>query len=163
MHRSLLFVLKALLFYFEKTNSPYSLNKIFSGYRCWTDNNDGSRHSDGKIRTSTNHMGCALDLHFNKNGNLIGKVEDMEKIREDFFCKYMNAPYEDGGQRYKFGWDDNRIGLEPKIMINGQGKEVSGAKSWVHVDVREFEDKYKYPKFFVKDAMGMNGKPIKEM
>ena len=37
-------------------------------------------------------MGCALDLHFNLNGNRTRNVKDMEYIRLNFFCKYMNAP-----------------------------------------------------------------------
>lgn len=140
MHRSLIYVLKGLLFYLKKTNSIYSLNKIASGYRCCADN-------ERKGRTSTNHMGCALDLHFNKNGTRTREVNDMEAIRKDFFCKYMNAPKDNAGQSYGFGWKPNKIGLEPKKFNNGK----AGATSWVHVDVREFKSIYKANSFFIKE------------
>jgi hypothetical protein len=80
-------------------------------------------------------MGCALDLHFSstdKKGERTQDVSDMDSIRKDFFCKYMGATY----------WTKNNIGLESAKI---------GATSWVHVDVREFETKYKDNKFFIKD------------
>ena len=147
MHRSLLFSLKALLFYLSKDNSEFSLLSIFSGYRCWSDNNDASRHDNGKTRKSTNHMGCALDLHFKKNGIRTSSVKDMERIRKDFFNKYMNAPYEILGEEVFFGWKKDHIGLEPKKFKSGQ----QGATSWVHYDVRDFSSKYKNDKFFIKN------------
>ena len=142
IHRSLLFILKAFLFYLEKTKSVYKLTKISSGYRCYTDN---KRHpkQNGKPRSSTNHMGCALDLNFNKK-----TATDMDTIRKDFFCKYMEAP---GGDDYSFGWKSNRIGLEPTRL---------GANSWVHVDVREFDSQYKKDIFFIKKAEDIVGKSL---
>jgi GH24 family phage-related lysozyme (muramidase) len=151
-HRSLLFALKGLMFYMQ--GSVYSLNCIYSAYRCWVDN---VRHS----RTSSNHMGCAFDIHINKNGVRTSSVEDMEKIRKDYLCKYMNAPegYDKNVKTYYFGWLKNYIGLEPKKFRNGE----SGATSWVHIDVREFEAKYKDSKFFVKNISDMNGKLIVDL
>ena len=137
MHRSLLFALKGLLFYLKKTKSNYSVSKIESGYRCWDNNKQ-------KGRTSTNHMGCALDLHFNINGSRTRDVKDMEYIRSNFFCKYMNAP-RSAGQTYGFGWEAERIGLEPKKFNNGK----KGADTWGHFDVREFR-KYKSNVFYIK-------------
>ena len=137
MHRSLLFALKGLLFYLKKTKSNYSVSKIDSGYRCWDNNKQ-------KGRKTTNHMGCALDLHFNINGSRTRDVKDMEYIRSNFFCKYMNAP-RSAGQTYGFGWEAERIGLEPKKFNNGK----KGADTWVHFDVREFR-KYKSNVFYIK-------------
>ncbi|WP_219434371.1 glycosyl hydrolase 108 family protein [Prevotella intermedia] len=137
MHRSLLFALKGLIFYLRKTKSNYSLNKIDSGYRCWDNNKQ-------KGRTSTNHMGCALDLHFNINGSRTRNVKDMENIRSNYFCAYMNAP-KNARQTYGFGWESERIGLEPKKFNNGK----KGADTWVHFDVREFR-KYKSDIFYIK-------------
>lgn len=138
IHRSILYILKGLIFYLKENKSEYSLNCIYSGYRCWTNN----KHNK---RKSTNHMGCALDLHFNKNGIRTKETEDMEKIRTDFFCKYMGAPSKGTGQSYGFGWIANHVGLEPKKFNNG----ISGATSWVHVDIREFNDIYKTTEFFI--------------
>lgn len=143
MHRSLLFILKALLFYLKKTKSKYTLDCIYSAYRCTTDNNDSKRHT---VRKSTNHMGNALDLHFKKDGIRTSSVDDMEAIRKDFFCKYMGAPEGKKNNTYYFGWERNKIGLEPKKFKNG----ASGATSWVHVDVREFTN-YKADDFYIKE------------
>ena len=139
MHRSLLFALKGLIFYLKKNKSYFSVSKIESGYRCW-DNNEQ------KGRKSTNHMGCALDLHFNLNGNRTRNVKDMEYIRLNFFCKYMNAPQKTK-KVYNFGWEANHIGLEPKQFADGS----KGADTWVHFDVREFDQrKYKENAFYIK-------------
>ncbi len=143
MHRSLLFILKTLLFYLKKTKSKYTLDCIYSAYRCTTDNNDSKRHT---VRTTTNHMGDALDLHFKKDGIRTSSVDDMEAIRKDFFCKYMGAPEGKKNNTYYFGWETNKIGLEPKKFRDGG----SGATSWVHVDVREFTN-YKTDDFYIKE------------
>jgi len=153
MHRSLLFILKALLFYFEYTESSYSLEKIDSGYRCYTDN-------ERQSRKTTNHMGLALDLHFNKNGERTYSSEDMDIIRRNFFCEYMGAPISDGVQRYNFGWKKNQIGLEPRRFKD----DKTGATSWVHVDIREFDElPYKNSVFFVKNETDIIGKSILEL
>jgi len=156
VHRSLLFVLKALMFYLEKDKSQFSLRSINSGYRC-------RFHSVFMDRRTTNHMGTALDLHFNnKDGVRTRDSSDMDAIRKYFICKYMNAPLTtiDGtGRTREFGWKRNHIGLEPKRDSRGR----DGATSWVHVDVREFETKYQDDKFFVKNESDVIGKPIIEI
>lgn len=105
-------------------------------------------------------MGCALDLHINKNGGRTSSVSDMEKIRKNFFCEYMNAPYDkkDGGQTYNFGWKKNYVGLEPKKFNNGD----EGATSWVHVDIREFETTYKASHFYIKSKSDLAKKSISD-
>jgi hypothetical protein len=87
IHRTLLFALKALLFYFEKTNSEIKFLKIESGYRC-------RFHEIYKQYKTTNHMGDALDLHFTKNGKRTRLTSDMDFIRKNYFCDYMNSPYD---------------------------------------------------------------------
>lgn len=149
VHRSVLFGLKALLFYFEKNKSPYTLNKISSGYRC-------RFHPEFKKWKTTNHLGRALDLHFDKNGKRTREVVDTELIRKNYFVKYMNAPETDGGQTHGFGWKKNHFGLEPKIQNNGR----SGATSWVHVDIREFESKYQKDTFFIKNEKDLLSEKI---
>lgn len=150
MHRSLLFILKALLFYFENNKSGFSLNKIESGFRCRTNNKI-------KNRTSTNHMGNALDLHINKNNKRTKDVNDMETIRKDYFVGLMDAPYF-SGKSVKFGWKNNYIGLEPKKFNNGD----SGATTWIHYDIREFDSIYKTDKFYIKAESGLISKSMIE-
>lgn len=76
-----------MLFYIDKIGYPCKYDDIASGYRCWTDNKDASRHGDKKIRNTTNHMGTALDIYFKFEAN-----KSYDDIRKDIFCKYMGAP-----------------------------------------------------------------------
>ena len=137
IHRSLLFALKAVIFYMEKENQlGYSLNCIYSGYRCWVDNNNHNRKT-------TNHMGKALDLHFNKNGKRTEKVTDMEKIREDIFNKYLGAKW-DWGEKNIFNLESTK----------------TGAISWVHYDVREFNLSNLKDIFFIKNISQLSPKSM---
>lgn len=152
MHRSLLFALKGLIFYLKKDKSVYSVRCIESGYRCWENNKQ-------KGRKSTNHMGCALDLHFNLNGSRTINVKDMENIRSNFFCKYMNAPRNSKSQIYGFGWIPDHIGMEAKLT----NKKKPGATTWIHFDVREFSLKYLDKKIFASTTEEINGESILQL
>lgn len=135
IHRSLTWVMKACIFYLTDDNVNYSFKKVNSGYRCINNNVQ-------KGRTSVNHMGMALDFHFNykTSGNRARNQVDIERIREQVFVGMMGA---------QFAWTDpNKISLE---------LSRHGATSWVHVDVREYEDKYKDTRFFAKTVGDMIG------
>ena len=136
MHQSLLWAVSASRFYLtKKLNGEYSIRTIYSGYRCWVDNNNHGRKS-------TNHMGKAVDLHFNKNGILF--TSDMDLLREDIYCEYIGAPKQNGN----FGWLPNKFGLE---------SSSAGASTWVHLDVREFNRvTFLKDEFFIKSNNGMN-------
>ena len=136
IHRSLFWALKAAMFYMEKDGGTYTLNKISSGYRCREDNKQNNR-------TSTNHMGKALDLHFNKNGNRTRVVADIEAVRADIFVKYLGAQY---------SWNNpNKFSLETTAQ---------GAGTWVHYDVRSFEATYLEDKYFAKTDALVKGEPM---
>ncbi|RZJ70727.1 hypothetical protein [Flavobacterium sp.] len=136
IHRSMFWALKALMFYMEKDGGTYTLNKISSGYRCREDNRKNGR-------SSTNHMGKALDLHFNKNGNRTREVADIEAIRADFFVKYLGAQY---------SWPAaNKFSLETTAQ---------GANTWVHYDVRSFEATHLEDKYFAKTDAAVKGEPM---
>lgn len=136
IHRSLFWALKAVMFYMEKDASAYSVKSISSGYRCRVDNKN-------KGRTSTNHMGKALDIHFNKNGVRTKVVADIEAIRKDFFVKYLGSQY---------SWPAaNKFSLETTDQ---------GAGTWVHYDVRSFEATYLEDKYFAKTNAIVIGEPI---
>jgi GH24 family phage-related lysozyme (muramidase)/plastocyanin len=137
LHRSLLWTLKALMFYLnvKEKDLGYSFRDISSGYRC---------HEDNLIhgRSSTNHMGKALDILFSKNGSPTSNVVDMNSIRKNIFEKYMAATY----------WTKkNTIGLE---------SAGDGAKSWIHFDIREFDNKYLDKTLFVTSESSMIGQNI---
>jgi hypothetical protein len=138
IHRSLLWGVSAAKFYAEK-KSVYTFDYISAGYRCWA-------HNNYKGRTSTNHMGKAVDIHYKKNGKATSSSADMEKIRTDVFIKYNGA---------QLGWDGaNRFSLE---------RTSDGATTWVHVDVRRFDSVYLEDKFFVKTQAEILGKKIMDL
>jgi len=53
------------------------------------------------------------------------------------------------------------------ICKRGIGKWLhsweDGATTWVHIDIREFEKKYKELNFFVKNEVDINSKSIMEI
>lgn len=135
IHRSMLSSMRSVIFYLAK-DGRFSLNKISSGYRCHEDNKNNNR-------SSTNHMGKALDLHFNKSGVRTRDNDDVETIRKDIFNKYLGA---------KWDWKEKNI-------FNLESTAI-GATTWVHYDVREFDLIYLEDTFFAKDIAGLNGKSI---
>ena len=136
IHRSLLSSLRSVIFYLEK-DGRFSMDKISSGYRC-------RHHEEYLKKPTTNHMGKALDIHFNdKKGKRTRLTADMNTIRKDIFNKYLGA---------KWDWKEGNIfNLE---------SEAVGALTWVHYDVREFDSAYLEDKFFTKTLTELNGKPI---
>ncbi|MCY6412978.1 LysM peptidoglycan-binding domain-containing protein [Acinetobacter sp. VNH17] len=139
LHRSLIWILKAINFYLKKEFKEKKIEVAYieSGYRCIENN---KAHG----RTSVNHMGLALDIHFNKNGSRTREVNDMEFIRKEIMAKKMGA----SEQR-----TTNKIYLEPKIFNSG----ASGATTWVHFDVTAFADIYLNNEKFKKTIVELNG------
>jgi len=135
IHRSLLSSLRSVKFYLSK-EGRYSFNKISSGYRC-------RFHAEYLKKPTTNHMGKALDLHFNDKNGRTREVSDMEVIRKDIFNRYLGA---------KWDWKE-------KDIFNLESTRV-GATTWVHYDVREFDSVYLEDNFFVKDINSLNGKSM---
>lgn len=144
IHRSLLWVEKAIKFYLANHEKHLNLivGLIFSGYRCNANNRKNSR-------SSTNHMGKALDLHIYKVDNKINTENNADKVR-DILLKYTNAEY-----RWK---GCNVFALEPSTK-NRIGNEFI-ATTWVHYDVRTFDLKYLKDEYFAKDNKGLNGESI---
>lgn len=135
IHRSLIWALRAVVFYLDETKLGYSLLKVSSGYRCIEDNR---QHNN---RRTVNHMGRALDVQFARNGESIRTGNTgIELIRREIFKKYLGA---------QMGWnDDNKFSLETTAQ---------GATTWVHFDVREYESDYQKNTFFVKSIVLANG------
>lgn len=144
IHRSLLWVEKAVKFYLtnHEKQSGLKIGKIFSGYRCNANNRKNRR-------TSTNHMGKALDLHIYKLTDTNNTERNADKVR-DLLIKFTNAEYR---------WDGSDFfALEPSSR-NRVGDEFI-ATTWVHYDVRTFNLQYLKDEYFVKDNSGVDGEDI---
>ncbi len=103
-----------------------------SSYRCWIDN-------DAHERTSTNHMGKAIDADF-ALGPGETKLEDRDRCDSARGMLVEKA-------HFQVGWGaTNRKALEPSNI----------APTWVHMDVRCYEPKYLAKRFFVSDAESLD-------
>ena len=134
IHRSLFWALKAIQYYLSDKYSSYNLKfgKTSSGYRCHKDN---SQHN----RTSTNHMGKALDLHFYKLNSSNSTEVNCDKIRDLLILK--------SGAQLRWSGSD-KFSLEPSTK-DKKGNEFL-ATTWVHIDVREFKKEFLKDDFFIK-------------
>ena len=147
IHRSLLFGLKALQFYFSK-QTVYTIDHITSGYRCRFKNYE-----------STNHQGKAIDIQFSKGTHQIrserrSNLPILRDIRDDFYIKHLGA---------QKNWPDpNLFSIEPIDLLYYPSGAVryDHTFSWIHFDIRQFESKYREDKYFCKDATVLNGKNI---
>lgn len=139
LHRSLIWILKAISFYLknEFKEKKIEVAYIESGYRCIENN---KKHG----RSTVNHMGLALDVHFNKNGSRTREVNDMEFIRKEIMIKKMGASE---------NREVDKIYLEPKVFNSG----TSGATTWVHFDVTKFSAIYFSRNIFQKTIIELNG------
>ncbi|WP_407323050.1 LysM peptidoglycan-binding domain-containing protein [Acinetobacter baumannii] len=139
IHRSLIWILKTLNFYLKNEFKDKKINVAYieSGYRCIENN---KKHE----RTSVNHMGLALDIHFHKNGVRTRELSDMEFIRKNIMAKKMGA----SEQRIR-----DKIYLEPKVFRSGE----AGATSWVHFDITMFLAKYFTNNMFKTKVSDLNG------
>ncbi|MCO8070939.1 LysM peptidoglycan-binding domain-containing protein [Acinetobacter lwoffii] len=145
LHRSLIWILKALNFYLKNEFKYKGLEVAYieSGYRCINDNKK-------KGRTTVNHMGLALDIHINKNGKRTKAIEDIEFIRKKIMTIKMRASEERAS---------DKIYLEPKKFKSG----ANGATTWVHFDVTRFSNIYFNDEYFKKEIKDLNGNPVVEI
>ena len=147
IHRSLVWAIRAIMFYasVKEKDLGYTVRCIFSGYRCWEDNKLNGR-------TTTNHMGKALDIHFNRKGSKVNELVRIEEIRDKILVPYSKVQI-----RWK---DDNLFSVEPSRK--SYPKEFI-ATTWIHIDVREFSSKYLEDKFFAKTLEETNGKNLVQL
>ena len=158
IHRTLFWVLRTIMFYIENDEqyNNLKLDCVSSGYRCWKDNNFHKR-------SSTNHMGKALDIHIIKKGKAKIKHTDNERIDccdlvRDLLTDKTNAEYR--------WFHKNGIGLENshKKYHPTKGKDKSNiASTWVHYDVRTFQLEYLEDQYFAKSEKDVNGTKMKEL
>jgi len=104
MHQSLLWAVSALRFYTENYlhtvgREGDSRKGISSGYRCWYDNERHLNH-EKKPRSTTNHMGKAVDIQFKgiyapKNAtDTIGAVALLKNVFNEIVKTFLNAQKE---------------------------------------------------------------------
>lgn len=140
IHRSLIGILKALNFYLKNEFKEKKMDVAYieSGYRCTVRNVQ-------QDRTTVNHMGLALDIHFNKNGKRTRELSDMEFIRKKVIAVKMSGTEDRTA--------NNKIYLEPKVFNNGD----EGAVSWVHFDLTKLSSQFFKDNFFKKTIEDLNG------
>lgn len=145
LHRSLIWILKALNFYLKNEFKSKNLEVAYieSGYRCMDDNKK-------KGRITVNHMGLALDIHINKNEIRTKAESDIDFIRKSVFISKMKA----SEQRL-----ENKIYLEPKKFNDGS----RGATTWVHFDVTKFSSIYRENIYFKTSVSELNGELFKNI
>lgn len=142
MHRALLWLFRAALFYVADKDkaSGYAFLAVASGYRCWFNNKTHGR-------TTTNHMGNALDLQFKHgNSNVRCTGQNLERLREKIFMNRLGAQMRWGNA--------NQAALEATS---------DGATSWVHVDVRRYGNAFKQDEYYAVTQGGADGDPLVEM
>lgn len=134
LYRPLIWLYKAIQFYMKK-DGGYKVVGISSGYRCVDENIRVKR-------SSINHMGCALDILIaDKNGKRVIHQELQDKIRVAIIQKYTNAVFDWVGSA-------NRPNMESYRY---------GAKTWLHIDTRDYDSIYEIPNLFAKTVEGLNG------
>lgn len=133
IHRMILWAARAIMFYMPEHTFTFN-----SSYRCSVNNAQ-------KGRSSTNHHGKAVDLDMLKKPG--------EEVRDDMIkCNAVRARLIETANA-QIGWSATNVkALEPQDI----------APTWVHYDVRCYEQKYLKDEFFCKTLKDLdNKKPIK--
>ena len=151
IHRSLLFGLKSLKYYFSIQNE-YSLDYITSGYRCRFKN-----------YSTTNHQGKAIDIQFSKGSWKIRGAENrniqvLKDIYNNIFKKFLNAKYQWVNGKNNFSTEPIDLKYKANVKI-----DMNYTYSWIHLDVREFDNEYLNDKYFCKNSQTLNGKSLVEL
>jgi hypothetical protein len=125
IHKGILHAYRALWFYAVEAGNPAPI--ITCGYRCWVRN-------EQKGRSTTNHMGKALDVDFVVAGE--DKKDDCNR------CNKIRGLLVEKGN-FQVGWSaQNRKALEPADI----------APSWIHMDVRPYAKTFLDDRYFAKSA-----------
>ena len=149
IHRSLLWGITALRYHLEsKSDTGAKFYRFSSGYRC---------HDNDTVKKkgTTNHMGKAADiLFYTRNGDKWSRPEDCNERNKTVEAVRMLCTEEDG-LKAQYEWsDDNRFSMETTAQ---------GAKTWVHIDIRQYKSPYLSDKFFVTSHLDYKGQLLKQL
>ncbi len=151
IHRSLLWAARALMFYATVDHKDeIRFLKFSSGYRCHKDN---EAHS----RTSTNHMGKAVDIQFSHGDGGKWIVADEAQTMKDSNAMRDVAI---ARMRAQTNWTDpDLFSLEPGGKAKKGSKEAH-APTWVHMDVRKWSAGDRDDSYFTETTSGLEGTPF---
>ena len=154
IHRSLLWACRSLIHYGSVIHKDKIRFMAFSsGYRCHDDNKLHVDPTTKKARSSTNHMGKAVDLNFESK---VGDkwVRDPSKAQTSTDADAMRQIAQDklGAQ---VSWNStDKFALEPG------GKGAGHAPTWVHMDVRTWNRDALDDHYFVQNLIDLDGTPM---
>ena len=107
---------------------------VTSGYRCHSDN-------EKKRRTSTNHMGKAIDAK-------IPNAPDQIEASKKFYHKFQTSLVESSPNAFQIRWGSaNKVSFEP---AKKEKPEEFIATTWIHADVRNYAKEYLADSYFHK-------------
>ena len=128
-----IFCAVAYINYYAKQLHGHDMT-VTSGYRCHSDN-------EKKRRTSTNHMGKAIDA---KIPNAPGQIEASKK----FYHKFQTSLVESSPNAFQIRWESaNKVSFEP---AKKEKPEEFIATTWIHADVRNYAKEYLADSYFHK-------------
>ena len=108
---------------------------VTSGYRCHSDN-------EKKRRTSTNHMGKAIDAK-------IPSAPQGEASKE-FYHKFQTSLVESSPNAFQIRWRNaNKVSFEPAKRTKENPRGFI-ATTWIHADVRNYAKEYLADSYFHK-------------
>jgi Putative peptidoglycan binding domain len=140
IHKAILHTYRAFLFYAPETK--FKSPRITSGYRCHINNVD-------RRRTSTNHMGKAMDFSF--EARTTNDKQNICNDARDLLVQKSNC---------QIRWNKKNLkALEPGFPA--RGREFIAA-TWVHLDVRQYEDQFLQDRFFVSNMDELDNKELGE-
>jgi hypothetical protein len=147
------------MFYLESEKNPeVKIMGYSAGYRCH-DNNAEHLDKNKKPRTSTNHMGKAIDIliETKENGQWI---RHKEVAANKILCDKVRGICQDKFKAQIRWKKRDTFSMEPSEPDPAHKNEAI-APDWVHVDVRQFvREEYLQDKFFCKDMATLNGQPL---
>lgn len=135
IHKAIIHAYRALWFYGRKAGFGEAI--ITCGYRCWINNSKNNR-------TSTNHMGKAIDCDF--------PLKRGEEKRDDLNrCNSARGLLVEKSN-FQIGWLASNVkSLEPSDI----------APTWIHMDVRQMAHaNYLKDKYFVKSSKDLDSMEI---
>lgn len=171
IHRSLLWAISAIAFYLDKieTSENLKLGSFHSSYRCKGDNIDKFKtvsyvpkqyhpephQTKEKLkpnpRTSSNHMGNAIDIHAYPKGQSSGNTRENADIIRKLFVKYSGA---------LIRWPQKDVFcLEPS---KNAGDDFT-AGNWAHIDCREFADQNKDNVLYCKNETELKSSKFEDL